>query len=160
MITILTGNNASGKTKFLRKKYNEVKDKKVLVNFDVYQNNKKYNIEDATVDEINWRVDFLQVRVVENEIRLEDNNSKSEDLRSLVDMITRDIDYLILDEPESGLTRKEEGWLLELMYCIPSKMSVFVSTHSDMICSGFTDSLFVIQNDELKKVDYEDTDCI
>ena len=62
MITILTGNNASGKTKFLRKKYNEVKDKKVLVNFDVYQNNKKYNIEDATVDEINWRdfVGFLE----------------------------------------------------------------------------------------------------
>lgn len=46
------------------------------------------------------------------------------------------------------------------MYCIPDKVNVLVSVNSDMICSGFVNDLFRIENGELKQVEYEDTDCI
>jgi hypothetical protein len=160
MISVITGDNASGKTRYLVKLYEKYKlSNNVITNFipNVSMLGRELNYE--LIDDFNGQCDFFYIDVKDGIVEFEDFNY-SGNLRKIVKLLLFKTDYLLLDVPESGVKSAEISAIAILLSNASKYEDVYVVTHSDTIAATMMYSLYNVVNGELVKINYEDTDGI
>lgn len=135
MITLIVGQNAIGKSIYLKNKAKrESLNSEVLCNFidGSYLRNVKYN-----KDRLEELKDLLDTDIIiENKDRLgieTDVMSIGNDFENILTIICKDYDKLYMDEPEFGLSYREIGRLIAFLTRIEDTFKEIVMvTHSEM----------------------------
>jgi predicted ATPase len=161
MNKVLVGKNASGKTMYIRNLLKELMDAEqysFCTNIDGYISSID-EVDNDFVKEINLRIDDFDIKIDESGkgICLNDY-SLSDTLANLIKTVVHKVDYVILDEPEVGISEHELMILADILsYC---SAEVIMTTHSDILANQYSDELYSEINGELVSIEYENTDCV
>ena len=136
MITLILGQNTIGKSYYLNKILKEnIKSNIVASNINGIDNldileNREYNNERLEILEENKFIDEISVKA--NKISIIEADMKTgHKFESLVYLLCKEADILILDEPEYGLSSEEIALLFDLLVKIaPTFKDVYIVSHS------------------------------
>jgi predicted ATPase len=159
MISVITGDNASGKTVYLESLYEKYKSSKIITNLKPIVSTSNLELNYELIDDFNGQCDLFFIDVKDGMVEFEDFRY-SENLRQIVKLLLFKTDYLLLDEPESGVKSAEISAIAILLSNASKYEDVYVTTHSDTIAATMMHSLYNVIDGKLVKVAYEDTDCI
>lgn len=135
MITLILGQNAIGKSYCLKKILKEnIKSNIVASNINGIDNldileNREYNNERLEILEENKFIDEISVKA--NKISIIEADMKTgHKFESLVYLLCKEADILILDEPEYGLSSEEIALLFDLITKMASTFKeVYIVSH-------------------------------
>ncbi len=162
MITIIVGNNAIGKSAYLK---NKVKNRvsiteNVIYNsteFETVLKNRTYNY-----DRIEELLEVLDAEeIIDNVRELTALNSEIEltgSFRDIVTVICREGDELYLDEPEFGLSDIEISYLVRFIYRILDTFKhIEIVTHAELFLTILeaNKKTIVVKNNCFETVDIE-----
>lgn len=143
MVTLILGVNGSGKTLYLQNKYEELWNKhkdSVITNLkDIPYSSiddKRYSLlcsDDAHEDIWDWH----EIKIERDAIYVEDKKKIfSNNFLELITLLCRPGEYLILDEPEFGLSAREVITFREICkLLLPTYNEVYISTHQQWLFS-------------------------
>jgi hypothetical protein len=158
MIEVIVGNNASGKTLYLKSNVKKCNSNSCLTNFGSKFDAEAFEYDTELVEVLDMNCDAFSVYVKGN-VLVFDDYVYSDKLLNTLHVILRKVDFLFLDEPELGLKDYEVAAVSTVLQNIRCRECI-VTTHSDIIAASFMDDLYIINDNKLEKVNYEDTDCI
>lgn len=162
MITIIVGNNAIGKSAYLK---NKVKNRVGITENIIYN-----GIEFETVlkyreyngDRINELQEVLDAdEIVENVKELTASNTEIEftgSFRDIVSVICREGNELYLDEPEYGLNDVEISYLVKFIYRILDTFdNIEIVTHAELFLTILESNkkTIIVKNNSFEAVDIE-----
>lgn len=136
MVTLIIGDNAIGKSVYLKNKADITlkSGKSVVYNGwdNTYLKKKKYN-----ENRIDALCDILDIEnIIENDqyLAMESSFIKvTDNLAKILTLICKDADYLYLDEPEYGLSNREVGILVAFLCKIMNTfINIEIVTHSEL----------------------------
>lgn len=135
MITLILGQNAIGKSYCLKKILKEnIKSNIVASNINGIDNldileNREYNNERLEILEDNKFINEISVKA--NKISIIEADMKTgHKFESLVYLLCKEADILILDEPEYGLSAEEIALLFDLLVKMaPTFKDVYIVSH-------------------------------
>lgn len=136
MITLILGQNAIGKSYYLNKILKEnIKSNIVASNINGINGlenleNREYSKERLEILEENKFIDEISVKA--NKISIIEADMKTgHKFESLVYLLCKEADILILDEPEYGLSSEEIALLFDLLVKMaPTFKDVYIVSHS------------------------------
>jgi len=161
MTKFIVGNNAAGKTLFLKERINNI-----IRNYNVISNCTETLIDRTKVLDTNvafceYVCDAFEAdeyTLFKDEFVLSGNRPEcSSDIWKLLFLLSRDAKYMYLDEPEFGLTQDELKYIVcALNYLCKTLDEVYIVTYcEDIIMSVHEALFFCIDNGKLKQVSRE-----
>lgn len=135
MITLIIGQNAIGKSAYLKEKVKEsLTDKDKIITYNMWDNdyllNREYNKDrveelEELFDEVNCKHSVLELESEEVDITPE--------LLNILTIITKDGTELYLDEPENGLDNTQINCLVQYLYRVLDTFNnIAIVTHSEL----------------------------
>ena len=153
MITLIIGQNATGKSVYLKNRAKEAvrKNENIISNTwdTTYLNNRGYNAERIEAleevfdsEEITENPEYLDIKT--------DEISIGKSFKDMLTMICREGDELYLDEPEYALNSREEAYLVSFLYrVLDTFKNIEIVTHSELFLGILeADRKTVILNDK------------
>ncbi|MBR1455147.1 MAG: hypothetical protein IJ593_10995 [Lachnospiraceae bacterium] len=137
MLNVIIGHNGAGKTLYLR----NIQDK-LIINSSVTSNldgiiqPSEFNKQIVGLIESDdiWHKYFEDAQIVfagSQYVTYEEGFTYTDKVMNLLKIISKKADYCLLDEPDSGLTNREEGIFADLLMMVYDKFKeVYVVSHS------------------------------
>lgn len=150
MITLIIGQNAIGKSVYLKDKLKkEISSDDILCNFidGSYLRTKRYNSN--RIEELKELLDTDNIITNKDKLGIEtDVLSISTEFENILTLICKEGDRLYIDEPEFGLSYKEIGRLIAFIAIIEDTFKdIEVITHSEMFLG--------LNNANIKTIKYD-----
>lgn len=134
MLNFLIGENASGKTRYLRDLLHNCKSDLFVTNLPDEICRSDYKTIDGIVS---WLEDETTSEIFERDgvfAFLDLPFSFSDKFNSILRLMSRDVDYMFLDEPDEGLSKQERSMLSELfIFLSRTDKQIWVSTHDSAV---------------------------
>ena len=135
MINLIIGQNAIGKSTYLKKLYREIGFARCTTNLygDLLpEDNTPFNEHRLSVVRDICDCDDVRAEGTSYVNIINSDPTFTRQFRDLVSIICRDKEYLLLDEPDLGITYYEEGKLLKLIaYTCKSFKDIYIITHNE-----------------------------
>lgn len=134
MLEAIIGKNASGKSVVLKKQLKDLVDsgKTVATNLIESELLEDTGISCSSLELLNHIVELDTFKILGNNIVYEDQGeSHSKDFLELVNIICKDVDVIVIDEPETGLTEREAYFSGILMNQVSKTKDIIITTHKD-----------------------------
>lgn len=134
MIKAYCGRNATGKTLFLQNLFKEAEEqhKRVVYNRDKSLDCKNVSPDSEIIQRINSCVDSIVVNESGRASAIKDDISNN--LVNLIYVLSRNVDLIYLDEPEAGISYREQAIMLQILYTVSQFKDIVVTTHDEDIC--------------------------
>lgn len=162
MVTMVLGENASGKTLYIKKKCKELASKYkmdvvtnlIKVPYDGIDEKRYQLLSDEEAYEYIW--DCREIDKSTGVITIEGGSVFSEYFLNIVTLLCRKGDYLILDEPEFDLLSREINMLYKICELIlPTYKEVHIATHQQWLF-GLADRWLWVQDYKVKEISEEE----
>jgi ABC-type branched-subunit amino acid transport system ATPase component len=158
MIKVITGQNAVGKTLYLNKMFEDLlaDNKKVSYNLDKSMRYRKYDYSSSAIERLSSNLQLVDIDENGNIKELVKNLSVS--FISQIKMLLLDVEYILLDEPEMGLSSVENDNLIAALWSIRDIREIVIVSHNSDYCN--LDKLYNVSGNGLSEITYENINCI
>lgn len=134
MFEAIIGKNSSGKTVVLKRQLRELIEDGEVIATNLVDSDLLCDIEisSRSLELLNNIVELDTFKVLDNNIVYDEQlENHSKDFLELVNVVCRDADAILVDEPETGLTERESYFVGLLLNQISKERNVYITTHKE-----------------------------